>query len=288
MAGGDRDEASGAESPGPLEAQTQRMAVPDTSDTSDASEASPLEEATVVSPLPSAEPEATVVAAPVEETPTVVAAPVEETPTVVAAPVVEDAAAVSMSDDDEAAADEAAPAVSATVAMSTLDAVEGDSKAAIAPSAALHPMLLERIEPSLGRGERLRLDSAHWHVRIGRAEHNDLRLYTASASREHAVIAGNEAGEWILTPAEGKSVSIDGTPTEEPVELEVGMNLVFGGDHLRCVTEGLEREEMAAPTAADGLAAEGAPRRGGRASWIAIGLIAALGIGLIAYAWFAG
>ncbi|MCR9097991.1 MAG: FHA domain-containing protein [bacterium] len=290
MARGDRDEASGAESPGPLEAKTQRMAVPETSETS---EASPLEEATVVSPPPSAEPESTVVAAPVVETPTVVAAPVEETPTVVAAPVVEHAAAVSTPVDDETTADstpadEAAAAVSATVVMSSVDAAGGDPNAAIAPSAALHPMLLERIEPSLGRGERLRLDAAHWHVRIGRAEHNDLRLYTASASREHAVIAGNEAGEWILTPVGGKSVSIDGTPTEEPVELEVGMNLVLGGDHLRCVTEGLEREEMAAPTAADGLSAEGAPRRGGRASWIAIGLVAALGIGLIAYAWFAG
>ncbi|MEM9175623.1 MAG: FHA domain-containing protein [Myxococcota bacterium] len=163
-----------------------------------------------------------------------------------------------------------------------------ESKSAIAPSAALTPMLLERIEPSLGRGERLRLDAAHWHVRIGRAEHNELRLYTASASRDHAVIAGNEAGEWVLTPAEGKSVSIDGDLTAEPVELEVGMNLVFGGDHLRCVNEGQGREAPSlAPAAEAPIAAEPAARSG-RASWVLIGVVAATGLGLIVYAWVSG
>jgi hypothetical protein len=120
-----------------------------------------------------------------------------------------------------------------------------------APSSSLHPMLLERIEPSLGRGERLRLDAAHWRVSLGRAEESDIRLYTASASREHATIAGNERGEWVLTLASGKSVLIDGEITTEPIELEVGMNIILGQDHLRCVTEGLARGEMAAQTAAD-------------------------------------
>ena len=120
-----------------------------------------------------------------------------------------------------------------------------------APSSSLHPMLLERIEPSLGRGERLRLDAAHWRVSLGRAEESDIRLYTASASREHATIAGNERGEWVLTLASGKSVLIDGEITTEPIVLEVGMNIILGQDHLRCVTEGLARREMAAQTAAD-------------------------------------
>lgn len=161
-----------------------------------------------------------------------------------------------------------------------------DSETAIAPSAALPSLILERIEPSLGRGERLRLDAARWPVRIGRAERNDLRLYTASASREHAVITGSPEGSWILTPAEGKPVSIDGDPTEEPVELEAGMNLVFGGDHLRCLADVPLRD---ASTAAAGAGPEAARSgRGGRASWIAIGAIAALGSGLIAYAWLTG
>jgi len=159
------------------------------------------------------------------------------------------------------------------------------SRTPIAPSASLHPMLLERIEPSLGRGERMRLDAAHWRVSLGRGEQNDIRLYTASASREHALIAGNEAGEWILTPAVGKAVRIDGDETSEPVVLEVGMNLILGGDHLRCVTEGLERSQMAAKTSADLFDEDGGKKAGIGATWWLIGGVALLGLALLAYAW---
>ena len=148
-------------------------------------------------------------------------------------------------------------------------------------------MLLERIEPSLGRGERIRLDAAHWRVRIGRAEHNDLRLYTASASRDHAEIVGNESGAWVLTPESGRQVAIAGYGTDDPVVLEVGMNLVFGGDHLRCVTEALGRDNMAAATVAEGFG-ETTGRKGGALSWWIIGAIAIVGLGLIAWAWFVG
>ena len=99
----------------------------------------------------------------------------------------------------------------------------------------LQPIMLERIEPSLGRGERLLLDASKRKLSVGRAEANDLRLYTASASREHAVIVGNDDGEWVLTPSAGKSVLIDGEITTEPVVLEVGLNIILGQDHLRCV-----------------------------------------------------
>jgi len=125
------------------------------------------------------------------------------------------------------------------------------SGARLAPSSFLRPLLLERIEPSLGRGERIRLDASHWKRSLGRAEESDVRLYTASASREHAVISGNSAGEWVLTLATGKSVLIDGEMTTESVVLEAGMNIILGQDHLRCVTEGLGRREMAAETATD-------------------------------------
>jgi len=122
-----------------------------------------------------------------------------------------------------------------------------------ASGSSLHPMLLERIEPSIGRGERLRLDATRSRVRLGRAEENDIRLYTASASREHATIAADGHGQWQLTPGPGKSVAIDGEETSEAVLLELGMNVVLGQDHLRCVSEGLASGEMAASTAADGL-----------------------------------
>lgn len=189
--------------------------------------------------------------------------PADQDPTVVSA-IEEDPTVASLVASDDASA----PAPLA------------EAGTAIAPRASLPPMLLERIEPSLGRGERLRLDAAQGQVHIGRAEHNDLRLYTASASRQNAVIAASTEGTWILTPIEGKSVSVDGYPTEEPVELEVGMNLVFGGDHLRCVADAPVCE---GPAAAGGSGETERSDRGGRASWIAIGVIAAIGASLIAY-----
>jgi hypothetical protein len=131
--------------------------------------------------------------------------------------------------------------------------VDSPPSAPIAPSSSLLPMLLERIGPSLGRGERMRLDAAHWRVSLGRAEESDIRLYTASASRDHACIAGSEDGDWILTPAKDKSVMIDGESVSEPIVLEVGMNILLGQDHLRCVTEGIGRRAAVAATTADGL-----------------------------------
>ncbi len=138
----------------------------------------------------------------------------------------------------------------------------------------------------------MRLDASHWRVRLGRAESNDIRLYTASASREHAEIAGNATGEWILTPGDGKTVLIDGDPITDPIVLEVGMNLVMGGDQLRCVTEGLERAQMSAQTSADGLKEK---RKSGLSriaalgfSWWLIAAVALVGVGLIVFAWFGG
>jgi hypothetical protein len=165
---------------------------------------------------------------------------------------------------------------------------DASSNLPLAPSSSLHPMLLERIEPSLGRGERLRLDASHWKVSLGRGDGCDIRLYTASASREHAVIAGNEAGEWVLTMGDGKTVLIDGESTSEPVVLEVGMNLVLGQDHLRCVTESLTPKEMAVQTATDGLKLPADQDRGGSArrgaSWWTIAAFVAIGVGLILFA----
>ena len=99
------------------------------------------------------------------------------------------------------------------------------------------PMILERVEPSFGRGERVRLDAARSRFRFGRGEDNDVRLYTASASRQHAEISSTQTGDWVITPLAGKSITVDGDPTTQPVTLELGMNLELGEDHLRCVLE---------------------------------------------------
>jgi len=139
-----------------------------------------------------------------------------------------------------------------TEVLVAASATESPPSAPIAPSSSLRPMLLERIEPSLGRGERMRLDATHWRVSLGRAEESDIRLYTASASRDHAIIAGSENGDWLLTPAKDRSVRIDGDLIAEPIVLEIGMNIILGQDHLRCVTEGLDRDSMAASTLVGG------------------------------------
>jgi hypothetical protein len=148
--------------------------------------------------------------------------------------------------------------------------VKASPSTAIAPSASLRPMLLERIEPSLGRGERLRLDAAQWQVSLGRAQESDIHLYTASASRVHASIAGNESGEWVLTPETGKTVLIDGEGVAQPVVLEAGMNIVLGQDHLRCVDEGLERRRNATGSAS---ASSRASAEGGQGRIVIAGIL---------------
>ena len=85
-------------------------------------------------------------------------------------------------------------------------------------------------------------------------------------------------------------MKVDGDPVSEAIVLEVGMNLIMGGDHLRCVTEGLARDDMAARTTSD--AFEEAGLRSGPLgipwSWWLIGGIALVGAARIGFAWFTG
>lgn len=169
------------------------------------------------------------------------------------------------------------PEIDATVAVGSTPNVAAVS------SPALRPISLERIEPSLGRGERFRLDASCSKMSLGRGEKCDIRLYTTSASRDHAVISGDETGDWILTPSAGKSVSIDGgEPTTQPVVLDIGMNIILGQDHLRIVAEGLVRRDTAVRrSAVDSDDASDPRSRFGR--W-ALGLAAAIGVGWILFA----
>ena len=156
----------------------------------------------------------------------------------------------------------------------------------------LSPLLLERIEPSLGRGEQIRLDASLRKLSLGRAEQSGIRLYTASASRAHAVISGDEAGAWVLTVEAGKSVLIDGETTTEPVVLEAGMNIILGQDHLRCVIAEPGMREVASQTAADVFEepVESNPhvirQRGGRSGVVRwpIVVIFVMGVGSIVFA----
>ena len=82
-------------------------------------------------------------------------------------------------------------------------------------------------------------------------------------------------------------MKLDGDPISEPIVLKFGMNLIMGGDHLRCVTEELARDDLAARTTSD--AFEEAGLRIGRLeiawSWWLIGGIALVGAALIGFEW---
>ena len=90
-----------------------------------------------------------------------------------------------------------------------------------------------------------------------------------------------------MAGSQGRSVKVGGDPISEPVLLKFGMNLIMGGDHLRCVTEELARDDLAARTPSN--AFEEAGLRIGRLeiawSWWLTGGIALVGAALISFAW---
>lgn len=117
------------------------------------------------------------------------------------------------------------------------------------PTGCSEALVLERIEPSVGRGERIRLGSAVEALSVGRSESSEIRLLTPTASRQHATLDRDSSGAWWITPAPGRVVYVDGEETSEPCLLEVGLNLRFGADHLRCSIES-EDVQIEEPTGA--------------------------------------
>jgi pSer/pThr/pTyr-binding forkhead associated (FHA) protein len=71
---------------------------------------------------------------------------------------------------------------------------------------------------------------------VGRSLECDVRLYSASASRQHARIEQREDG-WYLAPIEGRRVMVDGQIVEDEIELQTGMRLSFGDDELLVVDQ---------------------------------------------------
>ncbi len=140
-------------------------------------------------------------------------------------------------------------------------------------------MFLIRIEPSWVRGERIALDPHEPEIHLGRSESSNIRLFTASSSRDQATIVADASGEWMVRAEDGTNFLIDGYPIREPVALEEDMNIVAGEDHLRCIwADTLAAED--ASTEIDGLSA--APSRA--QFWIrgaAIALVVAIGMSLL-------
>ena len=131
---------------------------------------------------------------------------------------------------------------------------------------------LQRMQPP-GRSDIVTLDRAHYLV--GRLPSCDLRLYSQTASREHAQLTARE-GRWYLTPVAGKSVLVNGTPVKEEVPLTHKMRLQFGGDELLFLDESGATAVEGAPRGAAGLA--------GGNRWL-IWIVAALVLLLALWLW---
>ncbi len=92
---------------------------------------------------------------------------------------------------------------------------------------------LQRMQPP-GRSEIVALDRTHYLV--GRLPSCDLRLYSQTASREHAQLT-NRDGRWYLAPVSGKAVLVNGAQVKEEVPLTHKMRLQLGGDELLFLDE---------------------------------------------------
>ena len=143
---------------------------------------------------------------------------------------------------------------------------------------ALPTARLQRMQPP-GRSDIVTLDRTHYLV--GRLPSCDLRLYSQTASREHAQLTARE-GRWYLTPVAGKSVLVNGTPVKEEVPLTHKMRLQFGGDELLFLDESGVTAEESAPRGAAGFASGGLAAGGNR--WL-IWVIAALLVLLVLWLW---
>jgi hypothetical protein len=132
--------------------------------------------------------------------------------------------------------------------------------------------MLETLEPTERRGERVKLDTARGRYRLGRSESCDIRLYTAEASREHADLRWSETGEWLLEPLPGRRVRADGEPLEAPCTLCEGLRIELGGDSFRC-SEALAEVADPAPASPPPLLRGFAGRPAAVALTVALGVV---------------
>jgi hypothetical protein len=87
---------------------------------------------------------------------------------------------------------------------------------------------LQRLQPRR-RAEVITLDRAS--CMIGRHRSCDIRLYTQTASREHARLTSRD-GRWYVQPVDGRIMLVDGKLEKNEVLLRNRMRLQFGGDEL--------------------------------------------------------
>jgi hypothetical protein len=138
---------------------------------------------------------------------------------------------------------------------------------------AVPPARMQRMAPP-GRSDVVNLDRTHFLM--GRLPSCDFRLYSQTASREHAQLTARD-GRWYLTPVAGKVVLVNGSPAKEEVPLTHKMRLQLGGDELIFLDE-------SGATEVRGEAPAGTAARLGDVRWIAL-LVALVALALVMWLW---
>lgn len=138
---------------------------------------------------------------------------------------------------------------------------------------AVPPARMQRMAPP-GRSDVVNLDRTHFLM--GRLPSCDFRLYSQTASREHAQLTARD-GHWYLTPVAGKVVLVNGSPVKEEVPLTHKMRLQLGGDELIFLDEsGATEVREAAPA--------GTTAAFGDVRWIAL-VVALVALALVVWLW---
>jgi hypothetical protein len=138
---------------------------------------------------------------------------------------------------------------------------------------AVPPARMQRMAPP-GRSDVVNLDRTHFLM--GRLPSCDFRLYSQTASREHAQLTARD-GHWYLTPVTGKVVLVNGSPVKEEVPLTHKMRLQLGGDELIFLDEsGATEVREAAPA--------GTAATFGDVRWIAL-VVALVALALVVWLW---
>jgi hypothetical protein len=144
---------------------------------------------------------------------------------------------------------------------------------------AVPPARVQRMAPP-GRSDIVKLDRTHYLM--GRLPSCDFRLYSQTASREHAQLTARD-GRWYLTPVTGKVVLVNGTQVKEEVPLTHKMRLQLGGDELLFLDESGPTAVEMAPRGGATLRAHGTLRARGELGgnrWLVI----AVGLAVLAVA----
>ena len=132
---------------------------------------------------------------------------------------------------------------------------------------------MQRMAPP-GRSDIVNLDRMHYLM--GRLPACDFRLYSQTASREHAELSARD-GRWYLTPVAGKVVLVNGSPVKEEVPLTHKMRLQLGGDELVFLDESGATEVRDASPAGTGA-------KLGDVRWIAL-VVALVALMLVVWLW---